>query len=62
MLWEMKCSVSGYGTVFDQTKEGIIPQLLGKWYADRKAFQAAAKKAAARKAELEKELAALLAD
>jgi DNA polymerase elongation subunit (family B) len=53
-LWELKCSVSGYGTVFDQTKEGIIPQLLGKWYADRKAFQAAAKKAAARKSELEK--------
>jgi len=62
ILWDLKFSVSGYGTVFDQNKEGIIPQLLGKWYADRKAFQAAAKKAAARKSELEKELAALLAE
>ncbi len=61
-LWDLKFCISGYGTVFDQNREGIIPQLLGKWYADRKAFQAQAKKAAARKADLEKELAILLAE
>lgn len=42
-LISLRYSISGYGTVFDQTKQGIIPSLLGKWYADRKAFQKLAK-------------------
>jgi DNA polymerase elongation subunit (family B) len=42
-LLAMQCSISGYGTVFDQTVPGIIPTLLGKWYADRKTFQKLAK-------------------
>lgn len=38
-----KLSISGYGTVFDQTKPGIIPTILGNWYADRKVNQKLAK-------------------
>jgi DNA polymerase elongation subunit (family B) len=38
-----KISVSGYGTAFDQTEEGIIPALLGRWYKERKKYQALAK-------------------
>ncbi len=43
VLSDMKYAVSGYGTVFDQAQEGIIPALLGKWYATRKQYQAIAK-------------------
>ena len=32
-------AVSGYGTVFDQNEEGIIPAILAGWYAKRKEFQ-----------------------
>jgi DNA polymerase elongation subunit (family B) len=32
-------SISGYGTVFDQTKVGFIPAILTDWYNKRKAFQ-----------------------
>ena len=59
-LWEMKCSVSAYGTVFSQETQGILPALLRKWYADRKTFQAQAKQALTKKLELEKELKLLL--
>ena len=43
-------SISGYGTVFDQKREGIIPKILSSWYAERKRFQAL-KKEAENKAE-----------
>lgn len=38
-LWQMKWAVSGYGTVFDQSKKGIIPAILEEWYATRKTYQ-----------------------
>lgn len=38
-LWQMKWAVSGYGTVFDQSKKGIIPAILENWYATRKQYQ-----------------------
>jgi DNA polymerase elongation subunit (family B) len=34
-----KWAVSGYGTVFDQTKQGVIPAILETWYATRKKYQ-----------------------
>lgn len=36
---ERKWAVSGYGTVFDQNKQGFIPALLAEWYALRKKYQ-----------------------
>lgn len=42
-------SVSGYGTVFNQNKEGIIPSILATWYAKRQGYQK--KKAEAKKAD-----------
>lgn len=39
ILQERKWAVSGYGTVFDQNKQGIIPVILEKWYATRKKYQ-----------------------
>ena len=32
-------AVSGYGTVFNQKKQGIIPMILEDWYATRKDYQ-----------------------
>ena len=32
-------AVSGYGTVFNQNKEGIIPSILANWYKKRQGFQ-----------------------
>lgn len=40
-----KWAVSGYGTVFDQSKPGFIPSLLAEWYAMRKEYQAKKKAA-----------------
>lgn len=37
---EKKWSVSGYGTVYTQEFEGVIPSLLGTWYSQRKIYQA----------------------
>lgn len=34
-----KWAVSGYGTVFNQTKQGIIPAILASWYKQRKDYQ-----------------------
>lgn len=34
-----KYAVSGYGTVFDQNKQGIVPAILENWYATRKKYQ-----------------------
>lgn len=39
ILWEKKWAVSGFGTVFDQSKMGIIPTILDKWFIQRKEFQ-----------------------
>jgi DNA polymerase elongation subunit (family B) len=41
ILRSAKWAISPYGTVFDQSRgPGIIPQLLAKWYAERKSNQA----------------------
>ena len=32
-------AISGYGTVFDQAKEGIIPSILSVWFNTRKEYQ-----------------------
>lgn len=45
ILKERKWAVSGYGTVFDQSKLGIIPKILSDWYDKRKEFQAKKKEA-----------------
>lgn len=43
--FEEKCwAVSGYGTVFDQNYQGIIPSLLAMWYTQRKKYQAEMRK------------------
>lgn len=47
-LWDHKMAVSGYGTVFLQDSPGIIPSVLGDWFAQRKKYQALKKEAAAR--------------
>jgi DNA polymerase elongation subunit (family B) len=39
-----KWAVSGYGTVYDQNEEGVIPSLLASWYSLRKEYQALKKK------------------
>lgn len=39
-----KWAVSGYGTVYDQNEEGVIPSLLSSWYTLRKEYQALKKK------------------
>jgi DNA polymerase elongation subunit (family B) len=44
-LKSKKWAVSGYGTVFDQTTQGIIPTILAEWYAMRKQYQAKKKEA-----------------
>lgn len=44
-LKERKWAVSGYGTVFDQTKDGIIPTILATWYSKRKEYKALMKQA-----------------
>lgn len=39
LLFERKQAISGHGTVFSQEKEGIIPSILGNWFATRKHYQ-----------------------
>lgn len=39
ILKENKWAVSGFGTVFNQEKEGIVPSILAKWYKQRKEYQ-----------------------
>lgn len=38
-LLDKRWAVSGYGTVFDQNQQGIIPTILAEWYAKRKEYQ-----------------------
>lgn len=44
-LLERRWAISGYGTVFDQNKPGIIPTILADWYAQRKKYQKMKKEA-----------------
>lgn len=39
ILLAHKWAISGYGTVFDQNRPGIIPLILSAWYVQRKAHQ-----------------------
>ena len=39
ILQENKWAVSGYGTVFDQSSQGVIPAILSTWYDTRKRYQ-----------------------
>ncbi len=39
VLKAKKWAVSGYGTVFDQNSQGIIPMILTDWYAQRKEYK-----------------------
>lgn len=45
ILKQRKWAVSGYGTVFDQNKKGIIPRILEDWYNMRIEYQDKKKKA-----------------
>ncbi len=36
---KLKWAVSGYGTVFSQETQGVIPKILEDWYATRKKYQ-----------------------
>lgn len=47
-LIERKWAISGYGTVFDQSKQGFIPAILEEWYTERKRYQKLKKEAADR--------------
>lgn len=38
-LKKRKWAISGYGTVFSQEKQGVIPKILETWYATRKDYQ-----------------------
>jgi DNA polymerase elongation subunit (family B) len=38
-LVERKWAVSGWGTVYTQEYEGILPTILGEWFATRKQYQ-----------------------
>lgn len=44
-LKSRKWAISGFGTVFDQNKLGVIPAILAEWYSLRKEYQATQKKA-----------------
>jgi DNA polymerase elongation subunit (family B) len=44
-LKENNYAVSGYGTIFDQSKQGFIPALLELWFKQRKEFKAKAAQA-----------------
>lgn len=44
-LIEQGWAISGYGTVYDQSKPGVIPQILTNWFATRKKYQSMKKDA-----------------
>ncbi len=67
MLKENKWAISAYGTIFDQGNGlGVVADILGYWYAERKRLQAEKKKWSAKVKELddgpEKEEAKKLVD
>lgn len=39
ILLDRKWAISGFGTVFDQNKQGIIPAILEDWFKTRKLYQ-----------------------
>ena len=45
-------AVSGFGTVYNQDKPGVIPQILTEWFATRKKFQGMKKEAEAKRKAL----------
>lgn len=45
VLRQRKWAISGYGTVFDQNKKGIIPRILEDWYNMRIEYQTKKKEA-----------------
>lgn len=45
LLIQKSWAISSYGTVYDQTKKGIIPSILENWYNTRKEYQALKKEA-----------------
>lgn len=52
-LQENGYAISGYGTVFDQSSgRGVVPDILGFWYSERKRLQAEKKKWAKKAKEL----------
>lgn len=36
---QRKWSISGSGTIFDQAKTGVVPEVLSDWFSQRKAFK-----------------------
>jgi len=38
-LKKLKWAISGYGTVFNQNEQGVIPKILADWYTTRKHYQ-----------------------
>ncbi|MCK9369613.1 hypothetical protein M0R04_06870 [Candidatus Dojkabacteria bacterium] len=53
-LLDAKWAVSGYGTVFDQDAEGIIPNVLSNWFKMRKQYQKQKKEAGDKMTEIVK--------
>ncbi|MNE28580.1 DNA polymerase II [compost metagenome] len=53
-LLEHGWAISGFGTVYNQAKPGVIPQILTEWFATRKKYQKMKKEA---EAELKKLMA-----
>lgn len=51
LLKKRKWAISGYGTVFSQEKQGVIPAILENWYATRKKFQKLKKEATDKQTE-----------
>lgn len=45
-------AISGFGTVFNQAKPGVIPQILTEWFATRKKYQSMKKDAEKQRKEL----------
>jgi DNA polymerase elongation subunit (family B) len=61
ILQEQKWAISAYGTVFDQSGErGVVADILGFWYAERKRLQAEKKKWGNKIKELKKQTLAKL--
>lgn len=50
-----KCSLSGYGTVFNQSQKGIIPAVLESWFAERKQYKGELGKYEAQLEQMEKD-------
>lgn len=51
-LLERGWAISGFGTVYNQAKPGVIPQILTNWFATRKKYQGMKKDAEKQRKEL----------